>query len=143
MKKILSLSLMCLMCIGVAACGTSIKHEPGADMLVELNAEPIGCQFLYKLESEVSVFSSDDAKRYLENRIADQARRGNAYWITSQRTRPNEWVIFGPERAYILAANVYRCPDVDRIMTTDGTGIVRGTGSGSGTSQAYMYGTTY
>ena len=53
----------------------------------------------------------------MENRIADQARGGNAYWITSQRTRPNEWVIFGPERSFILVANVYDCPYPNKART--------------------------
>lgn len=94
----------------LASCGGMIKNENGSEYLTQLNAEPIGCTFLYKLESEVSVYDADDARRYLENRIADQARPGNAYWITSQRTRPNEWVIFGPERSFVLTANVYDCP---------------------------------
>ncbi len=106
MKKILSV----LGILAVAGCGGMIKNQNGSEYLTQLDAEPIGCTFLYKLESEVSVYDADDARRYLENRIADQARPGNAYWITSQRTRPNEWVIFGPERAFILVANVYDCP---------------------------------
>ncbi|MCL2331713.1 MAG: hypothetical protein FWC61_04200 [Proteobacteria bacterium] len=138
MKKFLLL-IPCSLLFALGACTTSVSSENGADQLVQLNAEPIGCQFLYKLESETSVYNSDDAVRYLENRIADQARRGNAYWITSQRTRPNEWVIFGPERAYIIAANVYRCPDSGRIATKGGGGMPVGGDTGS----AYMYGTTY
>jgi len=113
MKKILSL----LVVIGLAACGGLIKNENGSEYITQLDAEPIGCTFLYKLESEVSVYDADDARRYLENRIADQARPGNAYWITSQRTRPNEWVIFGPERAFILVANVYDCPHPRSVRT--------------------------
>ncbi len=113
MKKFLSL----LAVIGLAACGGLIKNENGSEYITQLDAEPIGCTFLYKLESEVSVYDADDARRYLENRIADQARPGNAYWITSQRTRPNEWVIFGPERAFILVANVYDCPHPRSVRT--------------------------
>ena len=70
-------------------CSNMIKNENGSQYIVQLDAEPIGCTFLYKLESEVSVYAAEDARRYLENRIADQARPGNAYWITSQRTKPN------------------------------------------------------
>lgn len=135
-KKIISLSLLSAGLFAVCGCTTTIKSENGADQLVQLADEPVGCQFLYKLESEVSVYDAADARRYLENRIADQARRGNAYWITSQRTRPNEWVVFGPERAYILNANVYRCPDTNNIVT--------GRALGSKQSEsAYMYGTVY
>ena len=103
--------------ISLVACGGYIKNENGSQYLTKLDAEPIGCTFLYKLEAEVSVYDADDARRYLENRIVDQARPGNAYWIVSQRTRPNEWVIFGPERAFILTANVYDCPNPHSVRT--------------------------
>ena len=134
MKRIYLYPVLFALCF-IAACTPSIRHENGADQLVRLSGEPIDCQFMYKLEAEASVYDSRDAQTYLENRIADQARRGNAYWITSQRTRPNEWVIFGPERAYILAANVYRCPDAQNVT-------IRGEG-GRNSGSAYMYGTTY
>ncbi len=114
MKKFFALVAVLL---SVAACSGMIKNENGSQYLVQLDAEPIGCTFLYKLESEVSVYDADDARRYLENRIADQARPGNAYWITSQRTKPNEWVIFGPERAFVLVANVYECPRPNSVRT--------------------------
>lgn len=114
-KKFLSL----LLCLFLLACGGYIKNENGSEYLVKLDAEPVGCVFLYKLESEVSVYDAEDARRYLENRIADQSRPGNAYWVTSQRTRPNEWVVFGPERAFVLTANVYDCPNVRNIRTVD------------------------
>lgn len=114
MKKALA---VCSLMLALSACGNMIKNENGSEYLTQLEAEPIGCTFLYKIESEVSVYDADDARRYLENRIADQARPGNAYWITSQRTRPNEWVIFGPERAFILVANVYDCPHPRSVRT--------------------------
>lgn len=110
----------------LAGCGGMIKNENGSEFLTQLDAEPIGCTYLYKLESEVSVYDADDARRYLENRIVDQARPGNAYWITSQRTRPNEWVVFGPERSFVLAANVYDClhPRSVRTAKNDGAATV-------------------
>ena len=113
MKKIFALLVFCLL----AGCGGLIKNENGSQYLVKLDAEPICCTYLYKLESEVSVYDADDARRYLENRIVDQARPGNAYWITSQRTKPNEWVIFGPERSFVLVANVYDCPHPNNVRT--------------------------
>lgn len=116
MKKLFALLAVML----VAACGGMIKNENGSEFIKQLDAEPIGCTFLYKLESEVSVYDADDARRYLENRIADQARPGNAYWIVSQRTKPNEWVIFGPERAFVLVANVYDCPHSNMRTARDG-----------------------
>ena len=103
--------------ISLCACCGMIKKENGSEFLTQLDAEPIGCTFLYKREAEVSVYDADDARRYLENRIADQARPGNAYWITSSRTRPNEWVIFGPERSFVLVANVYDCPHPRSVRT--------------------------
>ena len=119
MKKIFVLFML----LGLAACGGMIKNENGSQYLVKLDAEPIGCTFLYKLESEVSVYDAEDARRYLENRIVDQARVGNAYWITSMRTKPNEWVIFGPERAFVLVANVYDCPNPRAVRTANGGGV--------------------
>jgi len=112
MKKFLFLCLLALV-----GCGGYIKNENGSEYIKQLDGEPIGCVFLYKIESEVSVYDQDDARRYLENRIADQARPGNAYWIVSQRTRPNEWVLFGPERAFVLVANVYECPNINNVKT--------------------------
>ena len=113
MKKIFSVFAV----LALAACNNLIKNENGSEFLTQLNGEPMGCTYLYKIETEASVYDSDDARRYLENRIVDQARGGNAYWITSQRTRPNEWVIFGPERAFILTANVYDCPHPRSVRT--------------------------
>lgn len=113
MKKLFALFAVLVL----AACSGLVKNENGSQYLVQLEAEPIGCTYLYKLESEVSVYDVDDARRYLENRIVDQARPGNAYWITSQRTKPNEWVIFGPERSFVLVANVYDCPHPNNVRT--------------------------
>jgi hypothetical protein len=132
MKKMFGLLLALCLC----ACGGYIKNHNGSEYLVQLEAEPMGCVYLYKLESEVSVYDADDARRFLENRIADQARPGNAYWITSQRTRPNEWVVFGPERAFVLAANVYDCPDPRNIRTASKVQSMPST-------HADMYGVTY
>ena len=120
MKKIFALFAV----LTLAACGGLVKNENGSEFITQLDSEPIGCTFLYKIESEVSVYDADDARRYLENRIADQARPGNAYWIVSQRTKPNEWVIFGPERASVLVANVYDCPRPSSMRTARDGGTV-------------------
>ena len=138
MKKLFVLFMAVL---SLAACGGMIKNENGSQYLVQLDAEPIGCTFLYKLESEVSVYDADDARRYLENRIADQARPGNAYWITSQRTKPNEWVIFGPERAFVLVANVYDCPHPNNVRTARDGGAA--TVSVPGQTSGCTYGGCY
>ena len=115
MKKV----LFAISAVALAACGGMVKNQNGSEYITQLKAEPIGCTFLYKLEAESSVYDVDDARRYLENKIADQARPGNAYWITSQRTRPNEWVIFGPERTFVMVANVYDCPHPRNVRTAD------------------------
>lgn len=138
MKKIFAIFAVLL---SVSSCSNMIKNENNSQYLVKLDAEPIGCTFLYKLESEVSVYAAEDARRYLENRIVDQARPGNAYWITSQRTKPNEWVIFGPERAFVLVANVYDCPHTNNIRTAHDGGAM--TVSEPDTSGECTYGTCY
>lgn len=116
MKKVFLL----LMLLGLTSCGGMIKNENGSQFLVKLDSEPIGCTFLYKLETEVSVYDADDARRFMENKIVDQARSGNSYWITSMRTKPNEWVIFGPERSFVIVANVYDCPNPRNVRTASG-----------------------
>lgn len=136
MKKIFALVALVLM----TACGGMIKNENGSEYIKQLDAEPIGCTFLYKLESEVSVYDADDARRYLENRIADQARPGNAYWIVSQRTKPNEWVIFGPERSFVLVANVYDCPNSAVRTAQNGGPATVSVGYDSGYGCSSMYG---
>lgn len=108
---------MSLVGLGLCACGGYIKNENGSENIKQLDVEPIGCTFLYKIESSVSVYDADDARRYLENSIADQARPGNAYWIVSERTKPNEWTMFGPERSFVLTANVYDCPNLLNVKT--------------------------
>lgn len=139
MKKYLGIIAL----LAMAACGGMIKNENGSEFLTQLDAEPIGCTYLYKLESEVSVYDVEDARRYLENKIADQARPGNAYWITSQRTRPNQWVIFGPERTFVLAANVYDCPHPRSVRTARSGGSDTVSGDYQITYPEPAYQTTY
>ncbi|MBN1325029.1 MAG: hypothetical protein JW974_02320 [Alphaproteobacteria bacterium] len=127
---------LCALLFALSACGGFIKNENGSEYIVKLDSEPVGCVFLYKIESEVSVYDAGDARRYLENRIADQARPGNAYFITNQRTRPNEWVIFGPERAFVLTANVYDCPNPRRFQKTNKDQF-------DNSSPVQIYGATY
>ena len=116
MKKLLRFMPYTL-CFMLIACGGMIRNEGGSEHLVQLDSEPIGCLFLYTLDVSVSVYDQEDARRFLENSIIDHQRVGNAYWIVSQRTRPNEWTLFGPERTFILTANVYDCPDPRNIQT--------------------------
>ena len=94
----------------LGACTGIVEKNPETAKIMQLKDEPIGCQFLYRLEVDALVYNKEDAIAYLENRIVDQARRGNAYWMVSLRTNPKEWKFIGQERSYIIAANVYRCP---------------------------------
>jgi hypothetical protein len=114
MKKIFLLIGIMLL----AGCiGGGVERKPETKGLTQLRDEPVGCQFLYRLEVDTLVYSRDDAIAYMENRIIDQARRGNAYWIVSLRTNHREWRLFGQDRSYIITANVYRCPDHAPIVT--------------------------
>ena len=112
MKKYL---LLCGVMLSVAACGGLVKNKNGSDFLTRLDKEPIGCTFLYKIQTDVSVYNIEDAHRYMENAIVEKAISGNAYWITSQATKQNDWVIFGPERSFVLNANVYNCPHLAQL----------------------------
>ena len=119
-KYLLPLCLVPLL----AGCSGLIKPEHGSEGLVSIDAEPIGCLFLYKIEAETAVYDQRDAEQYLRNRIVDQSRRGNVYWIVSQRTRPNEGVVFGPERSFVMTANVYNCPNAFNVFTKKNSDVV-------------------
>lgn len=105
-----NLLLLCGIMLSVAACGGLVKNKNGSEFLTRLDAEPIGCAYLYKIQTDVSVYNVEDARRYMENAIVEKTVSGNAYWITSQTTKQNDWVLFGPERSFVLNANVYNCP---------------------------------
>lgn len=101
----------------LSACTGFIQQKPEAKLLVRLTDEPIGCRYLYRLEVDALVYSQEDAITYLENRIVDQARKGNSYWIVSIRTDPKEWKVFGEDRSYIITSNVYKCPENANVIT--------------------------
>ena len=111
MKKFAVLALLLSACTGL------VERKPETKGLVQLKDEPIGCNYLYRLEVDTLVYDKEDAIAYLENRIVDQARKGNAYWLVSIRTNPKEFKFFGQERSYIIVANVYRCPEHVTIVT--------------------------
>ncbi|MCL2890133.1 MAG: hypothetical protein FWF34_02665, partial [Alphaproteobacteria bacterium] len=73
MKKI----LMLLAAAAIAGCANTVAPTNASHGLVKLTGEPINCQFLYRLENEVSVYGVDDAEQHLRNKIADQVRGGN------------------------------------------------------------------
>ena len=56
MKKLIAI---CSLLFALGACGGLIENENGSEYLTQLEAEPIGCTFLYKIESEVSVYDAD------------------------------------------------------------------------------------
>lgn len=112
MKKYLLLFFIMFI---ISGCGGLVKNKNGSEFLTRLDKEPIGCTFLYKIQTDVSVYNIEDAHRYLENAIVEKTFSGNAYWITSQTTKQNDWVIFGPERSFVLNANIYNCPYLEQI----------------------------
>ena len=101
----------------LAACVEAVEKAPGTENLIPIHDEPVGCRLLYRLEVDALTRDKNDAVQFLENKIAAEQRPGNAYWITSIRTSPREGVVFGREHSYIVAANVYKCPEHIRIST--------------------------
>jgi hypothetical protein len=110
-KSIIALTVL------LSACSGLVERKLETKNLAQLKDEPVGCNYLYRLEVDTLVYDKEDAIAYLENRIVDQARKGNAYWLVSIRTNPKEFKFFGQERSYILVANVYRCPEHATIVT--------------------------
>ncbi|MCL1891983.1 MAG: hypothetical protein FWF97_01655 [Alphaproteobacteria bacterium] len=100
--------LLAITAVALAACSNTVKLKSGADELVQLKAEPTACTFLYQLESDVSMYSEDDAVRFVKNQIAARGN-GNAFWIKSKDTRQNEWRMFAPERSFVMTTLVYDC----------------------------------
>lgn len=105
MKKILLIGLIAVL----AACNHTIKPENNSDKLVLVNTEPKGCVYLYKIDADSSFYSHDDAVQYLRNRIMEQQKTGNVFWLEKDETEQNSWVMFGPEHKYIMSARVYDC----------------------------------
>lgn len=96
--------------LSVAACTNTVKPEDGADMLIQLNSVPeSNCVFVYKLDAEASLYSHDDAIRYLKNQIVAQNKPGNVFFLERDETVQNSWVMFGPEYKYLMTARVYDC----------------------------------
>ena len=100
---------MSVLLLSVAACTNTVKVDDGADALVQLNNKPNNCVYLYKLDAEASLYSHDDAIRYLKNRIVAQNKSGDAFWLERDETVQNSWVMFGPEHKYLMTARVYDC----------------------------------
>ena len=106
MKKI----LLSLMFLTLAGCNNTVKPENSSDNLVLVKQEPKGCVFLYKMNADASFYSHDDAVQYVKNRIMEQPKQGNVFWLEKDEKQQNSWVMFGPEYKYIMTARVYNCP---------------------------------
>ncbi|MCL1786201.1 MAG: hypothetical protein FWG39_03580 [Alphaproteobacteria bacterium] len=106
MKKFISISLA----LALFSCGGWVKSGDGSSTLAKLGAEPANCEFLYQMQVEAAVYTNEDAEQFLRNRIADQKRPGNAFWIASTRTQRNESAIFGPRNTFVIDAKIYDCP---------------------------------
>ncbi len=90
-------------------CSGLVKNEMGSENLISLDERPENCVFLKRLDVNISVYSSEDAVRFLENSIAKKSETADSYWIyeSSQEEIPD--AVFGPKQSYILKANVYNC----------------------------------
>ena len=104
MKRIFGLLLLC-----VSACTNTVDVSDGADALVQLDNAPKNCMYLYKIDVDASMYSHDDAIRYLKNRIVAQNKSGNHFWLERDAAIKNDGAIFGPEYKYMMTARVYDC----------------------------------
>jgi len=111
MKKLFLFSLLAACSVG------TIERSPGTEFLMPLNDEPVGCTLLYRLEVDAVARNQRDAIQFLENKIVEQPRTANAYWITSIRMVPRDRAVVGKQQAYVVNANVYRCPEHGRFVT--------------------------
>jgi len=101
----------------LAACAETVERSPGAENLVPFDDEPVGCVLLYRLSVEAEVRNQNEAVWFLEDKILEQQRQGNAYWITSIRSAPGRGGFASIGNAYAISANVYKCPDHARFVT--------------------------
>ncbi len=104
MKKLFALLLLC-----VSACTNTVEPLNGADALVQLESQPKNCMYLYKIDVDASMYSRDDAIRYLKNRIVAQNKSGNHFWLERDNAIKNDGAVFGPEYKYMMTARVYDC----------------------------------
>lgn len=107
MKKILFLILP----VVLVACNGFVKTNENAENIKQLYSEPKNCEFLYKQESTIAVYDSEDAHRYVKNAIADNDRGGNSFLVTQEKTKSNPSAILGPKNTFIINVSVYDCPE--------------------------------
>lgn len=101
MKK----TMICL-CGLLVACAETIGTGTG---LTRLYQEPKDCTYLYAMTSDITNYSKEDVYNYLEQRILNQQKQGDSYYITSESTTDNVGAIFGPKQTYTLKVKVYNC----------------------------------
>ncbi len=101
--------ILSVLLLGVSACTNTVDVSNGADALVQLESQPKNCMYLYKIDADVSLYSHDDAIRYLKNRIVAQNKSGKYFWLERDDVKQNDWIMFGPEYKYIMTARVYDC----------------------------------
>ena len=88
---------------------TGVDNKNGSENLNKLDYEPVGCDFIYKINTVASVYSEEDAVHMMENQIVEQNMSGDSYFILSTEKLDNGFVVFGPKYTYKIRANVYKC----------------------------------
>ncbi|MBQ6110723.1 MAG: hypothetical protein IJL05_05095 [Alphaproteobacteria bacterium] len=97
---------MICFCGLLAACATSTGAGSG---LTRLTQEPKDCTFLYTMTSDITNYSKEDVYNYLEQKILNQQKVGDSYYIVKESVIDNIGAIFGPKQTYNLKVKVYNC----------------------------------
>jgi len=97
---------MICFCAFMAACATTTGTGLG---LTRLTQEPKDCTFLYNITSDITNYSKEDVYNYLEQKILDQQKQGDSYYIVNESISDNIGAIFGPKHTYTLKVKVYNC----------------------------------
>ena len=93
-------------CALLAACATSTGAGTG---LTRLTEEPKDCTFLYTMTSDITNYSKEDVYNYLEQKILNQQKVGDSYYIVKESIADNIGAIFGPQHTYNIKVKVYNC----------------------------------
>ena len=102
MKKLICLGAI----IALTACAQSTGEGNG---IVKVDQEPKNCEFLYDMNTSVTMYDKEDAYDYLEKNIKEDNKLGDTYYIAREEIVKNEGAIFGPKNTYKLKAKVYSC----------------------------------
>lgn len=95
-----------MVCFCLAACAASTDAGTGLTRLIQ---EPKDCTFLYTITSDVTNYSKEDVYNYLEQKILNQQKQGDSYYIVNESISDNIGAIFGPKHTYNLKVKVYNC----------------------------------